>query len=74
MKFPILPIVYAKTPQARIIANMAYIYSDRVIGEISPYPTVVIVVKAQYKLATYLSALSESYNPVSCSQVMGSSS
>ena len=41
------PNVYEKTPHAMMILKMEKNLSDVVIGDTSPYPTVVIVVKAQ---------------------------
>jgi hypothetical protein len=41
------PIIYAKTPHARISQNIPNFISMTLIGKISPYPTVVMVVKAQ---------------------------
>ena len=42
-----IPTIKAKTPQAMIWQIVANTISGKVIGTISPYPTVVIVVKAK---------------------------
>lgn len=46
-KEPMEPMTKAKTPQERIIEKMHNTFSSDVIGTISPYPTVVIVIIAQ---------------------------
>jgi hypothetical protein len=53
---PIVPTIYANTPHAAIILNITYIFSEVVIGMISPYPIVAIVVTAQYTEVAYFSA------------------
>lgn len=47
------PTRYAKKPQATIIHKVANICSIGDVGYTSPYPTVVIVVKAQEVVITY---------------------
>ncbi len=66
------PTTYAKTPHAINIEKMENIFSFMVYGTTSPYPTVVIVVKAQYKLITYLSKSLLSYTFAIVSQQTGS--
>lgn len=48
------PITYANTPHATSMLIIPYIFSFTVLGEISPYPTVVMVTKAQYRDVIYL--------------------
>lgn len=45
--FPIVLIVKENTPQATYRKNMPQSRSSGVYGEMSPYPTVIIVVTAQ---------------------------
>jgi len=47
--------MYAKNPQAMSMATIPYIFSLLVTGLISPYPTVVIVVKEKYTQVIYFS-------------------
>ena len=56
------PTTYAKTPQETNMENIAQHFSTKVIGYMSPQPTVVMVWNAQYKHATYYSHASECSN------------
>ena len=56
-------MVFAKTPQAISMENIPYSHSFQVYGLISPYPTVAIVVKDQYKEVKYFTPNVSSYMP-----------
>jgi len=45
--------VFANTPQAISMENIPYSLSFQVYGLMSPYPTVAIVVKDQYREVKY---------------------
>ena len=46
-------IIYANYPLEIIVIKITYIFSPKVFGEISPYPTVIIVMNAKYIQFTY---------------------
>ena len=45
--------MYANYPLDNTVIKITYIFSGIVLGVISPYPTVIIVINAKYMLFTY---------------------
>jgi len=56
----ILPIIYEKKHTPNTMMSRAKIFSAAFTGSISPYPTVDIVVKAQYSESIYTAPLESS--------------
>jgi len=57
------PTMYPKTLAPHSITAMTRVFSRSLRGSTSPYPTVVMVVKAQYRLAMYRERSSSSSRP-----------